>query len=138
MWRLASLLALALLAASSQPAPAQKPGQLTRLTWQSLSLKYADPQNQAEVTIRFERRLDPLSGPRLESIVVMAGTQSYVVRGPSVQLIRADNAAAAWATLYVDRNGEKYVSLFIPEPGGAIAEVDVLAMKAYRINFRGG
>ncbi len=131
------MLALALLAALPQPAAAQKSAQLTRLTWQSLSLKYDNPQSRTELTVRFERKLDPLTGPHLESIVVEAGAQSYVVRGPSVQLIKADNAGAAWATLYVDRNGEKYVSLFIPEPGGTIAEVDVLAMKSYRINFHG-
>ena len=133
---LASMVALALLALPAQAAPATQQGQqLMRLAWQNLTLKFDYPQNNTEVTVHLQRKVDPLSGPHLESIVVVAGTDSYVVRGPSLQLIKTDIVGDSWATLYVDAKGAKYVSFYIPELGGTLAEIDILAMKSYRVNF---
>lgn len=123
-------------AAGSASAAAHPPpgAQLVRLAWQRLVLHFAYPQNNIELVVRLDRQLDPRTGPRLESIVVSVGEQSYVVHDQSLQQIKLTDLGDMWTSYYVAGDGTKYVSLYIPEIGGMLAEIDILGMKQHRIN----
>lgn len=124
-----------------QPVPAataapQNNGQLARLGWQNLTLVFPFPQNHTSVVVRFERNLDMAAGAQLQDIVVSVGAQSYVVHDRGLALIKLDEAGDCWTSLYMAADNSKYVSLYIPEPGGMLAEIDILGMKSHRINIR--
>ena len=133
---LAFFVPLAHAAGSFGVAAPQNKGQLMRLAWQSLTMHFSFPQNSTEIVVRFERELNPLTGARLENIVISTGTQSYVVHDQSLQLIKLNDLGDMWTSLYVAADGTKYVSLYIPEIGGTMAEIDVLGMNHHRINMR--